>query len=870
LAVPKDVSETPLMKQYYKIKSDHPDALLLFRVGDFYETFGDDAVKASSILGITLTKRANGSASHIALAGFPYHSLDTYLPKLIGAGQRVAICEQLEDPKKTKTIVQRGITEFITPGTSLSEKVLSHDKNNYLAAIYNENDDKVGIALMDLSTGEFFTAEGNSNYVNKILQSHAPSEILYPKSQSEWLEKTFADRYYTYGLDEWLFSKDYTYEKLINHFKVHSLKGYGIEEMTAGIITAGVILHYLLENKHSQLNHISRISKLDQDRYLWLDRFSVRNLELIEPTHPQGTALVDVLNFTKSPMGARLLKKWIVLPLREIKPIKERLAATKYFFENDELAAKLQAQIAQIGDLERIITKVSLQRSNPREIVYLKRALLCTAEIKALCEHSGNKAIQQLAEQLNACKSIYDKIAATIEDEPPLNLQKGGVIKKGVSAELDDWRFLSHSGKDYLLQIQKDEVEKTGISSLKIGYNNVFGYYLEVTHTHKDKVPDRWIRKQTLVNAERYITEELKQYEEKILQAEGKIEELEKALFDGLLFEINDFTIIIQQNANVIARLDCLLSLAQAARENHYVYPEINDSLVLDIKEGRHPVIEKNLPLGESYIPNDVYLDNNNQQIIILTGPNMSGKSAILRQTALIVLMAQMGSFVPATAATIGLVDKIFTRVGASDNLSIGESTFMVEMTETANILNNLSERSLIVLDEIGRGTSTYDGISIAWSITEYLHTHPLRPKTLFATHYHELNETGEKYPRISNYHVSVKEVQDKVIFLRKMIPGGSEHSFGIHVAQMAGIPGEVVARANEILGQLESGRKDIHTDVKTISREPQLQLKLFDIPDSVSQRLKEELQKIDINTLTPIEALMKINHLKTFLKKMP
>ena len=867
MASGKQGNETPLMKQYYTIKGQHPDALLLFRVGDFYETFGEDAIKASGILGITLTKRANGSASHIELAGFPYHSLDVYLPKLISAGQRVAICEQLEDPKKTKTIVQRGITEMITPGTSLSDKVLDHESNNYLAALHFGKD-KTGIALLDLSTGEFFVSEGQDSYINKILQSLQPSEVLFAKSKHKDFEGRFTDKYYTFQLEEWLFSKDYAYDKLINHFHTQTLKGYGIEEMDEAIIAAGVIIHYLMENKHSKLEHISSISKLEQDKYVWLDRFTIRNLELLEATHHEGTALVDVLNYTKNPMGARLLKKWIALPLREMKAIQERLDITEYFFQQEELSTKIKAQLAHAGDMERLITKISLQRANPREVVQLKRSLACLADIKVLCASSDNDALQTLADKINACKSIHDKIELTLSDEPPISLQKGSAIKKGISDELDEWRLLSHSGKDYLLRIQQEEVERTGITSLKIGYNNVFGYYLEVTHTHKHKVPDRWVRKQTLVNAERYITDELKEYEEKILSAEEKIQEIEKELFDNLLYEIADFTVIIQQNAHLLARLDCLISFAETARDNNYVKPEIDQSLILDIKGGRHPVIEKNLPIGESYIPNDVYLDNDTQQIIILTGPNMSGKSAILRQTALIALMAQMGSFVPASSARIGLIDKIFTRVGASDNLSVGESTFMVEMTETANILNNISQRSLIVLDEIGRGTSTYDGISIAWAITEHIHEHPARPKTLFATHYHELNEIGMNESRISNFHVSVKEVQGKVIFLRKLAPGGSEHSFGIHVAQMAGIPQGVVMRAGEILVQLESERSSMDEGSTTKKmKEPQIQLKLFDMADSVSERIKEELQKVDINTVTPVEALMKLNQLKSFLK---
>jgi DNA mismatch repair protein MutS len=857
------------MKQYFSIKAQHPDALLLFRVGDFYETFSDDAVKTAGILGITLTRRANGAASHIELAGFPHHSLDLYLPRLISAGQRVAICEQLEDPKQTKTIVQRGITELVTPGTSVNEKILDNNKNNYLAALYFGKDG-IGISLLDLSTGEFVSSEGNKAYISKILQSFQPSEVLLAKSTGKLFEEYFNDQFYTFQLEDWLFTKEYTYEKLIGHFKTHNLKGFGIEEMEKSIIASGVILHYLAENKHARLAHIARISKIEQEKYLWLDRFTIRNLELLEPVQHGGVALADILNKTKSPMGARLLRKWIVLPLREVKPIKERLDITEFLFENDNTRAELQKWIAQIGDLERLISRISLQRTNPREVGHLQKSLAAIGEIKTYCENSGNASLQTMGEQLNACKTLQEKIRETLDEEPPAALNKGNVIKKGKSAELDDWRFLSHSGKDYLLKIQQEESARTGISSLKIGYNNVFGYYLEVTNSHKEKVPAEWVRKQTLVNAERYVTENLKQYEEKILQAEEKIAELEREIYQNLLFEISDYTTIIQQNANLIARLDCLLSFAQIARDNNYCRPDINDTLLLNIENGRHPVIEKTLPLGEEYIPNSVFLDNESQQIIILTGPNMSGKSAILRQTALIVLMAQMGCFVPASSASIGLVDKIFTRVGASDNLSVGESTFMVEMTETANILNNLSQRSLIVLDEIGRGTSTYDGISIAWAITEYLHSHPAHPKTLFATHYHELNETGEKYQRISNYHVSVKEINGKVIFLRKMLKGGSEHSFGIHVAQMAGIPQDVIIRANELLVQLESRREDISGDeLGNKSKDSPLQLRLFTYENTAGDRIIDELQKIDINSLTPIEALMKVNQLKDLLKKI-
>lgn len=868
MAGTKNHTETPLMKQYYRIKGEHPDALLLFRVGDFYETFGEDAIRAAHILGITLTKRANGQASHIELAGFPYHSLEVYLPRLINAGQRVAICEQLEDPKKTKTIVQRGITELVTPGTSLNDKVLQQDKNNFLAAVHL-GEERGGIALLDLSTGEFLTAEGDIGYLNKIIQSFNPSEVLFAKSKSSFFEEKFSDKYYSFTLDDWLFTYDYAYNKLLHHFKTINLKGFGIEENMDSIIASGVILHYLEENKHHRLAHINRISRIDSDRYVWLDRFSIRNLELLESTHPEGKTLFEILNYTKSPLGARLLRKWIALPLREKTAIEERQEVTTYFYDNPEEAEEIQGQLSHIGDLERLITRISLQRTNPRELLHLQRALACIGEIKRICILADNNTLRQLADKLNPCASIQQRIGETIHEDPPLQLHKGNAIKKGVSPELDEWRMLSHSGKDYLLKIQKEETERTGISSLKIGYNNVFGYYLEVTHTHKDKVPAEWVRKQTLVNAERYITDELKNYEEKILQAEERIQELEKAIFDKLLYEIADFTVTIQQNANLLARLDCLLSFAQAARQNRYVKPEINNTLILDIKEGRHPVIEKNLPLGEEYIPNDIYLDNDTQQVIILTGPNMSGKSAILRQTALIVLLAQIGAYVPATTANIGLVDKIFTRVGASDNLSIGESTFMVEMTEAANILNNLSERSLIVLDEIGRGTSTYDGISIAWAITEYIHGHASRPKTLFATHYHELNEVSASHPRVANFHVSVKEMQDKIIFLRKLIPGGSEHSFGIHVAQLAGVPSSVVSRATQILAELEAQRATSENGHAKVHIEPQLQLSMFQFDDTIASRVKEELQKVDINTITPVEALMKLNQLKSLVKKV-
>ncbi|MCX6353190.1 MAG: DNA mismatch repair protein MutS [Bacteroidetes bacterium] len=861
--------ETPLMKQYYGVKAQHPDALVLFRVGDFYETFGEDAIKTAGILGITLTRRANGVAAYIELAGFPYHSLDTYLPRLITAGQRVAICEQLEDPKTVKTIVKRGVTELVTPGTSLNEKTLEHDKNNYLAALQFGKDIH-GLALLDLSTGEFFVTEGNHHYINKTLQSFKPAELLYSKAKQDDLEKLFNDKYYSYHLDDWIFTRDYGYDKLKNHFKTQNLKGYGIEEMDAGIIAAGVVIHYLNENKHQRLAHISRISRIEPDKYVWLDKFTIRNLELLFPAQGEGKALFDILHHTQTPMGTRMLKRWIVLPLRDINPIQERLNLTQYFYQNTALSDGLRQELNQIGDLERLISRISLQRTNPREVKHLGKVLSITNKIKDELVATKDETLIKFADLLNPCPALAHKLETTLVDDPPVQLIKGSAIRKDISAELDEWREIAYSGKDYLLNIQKREIEKTGITSLKIGYTTVFGYYLEVTHAHKDKVPQEWIRKQTLVNAERYITEELKGYEEKILQAEDKIIALEKALFDGLVEEINSFTNIIQMNAETLARLDCHLSFAHTAHENKYAKPELNSSLILNIKDGRHPVIERSLPIGEAYVPNDIYLDNDTLQMVILTGPNMSGKSAILRQTALIVLMAQMGSFVPAASASIGLIDKIFTRVGASDNLSVGESTFMVEMTEAANILNNISQRSLIILDEIGRGTSTYDGISIAWAITEYLHNHAARPKTLFATHYHELNEIAHEGMRIGNFHVSVKEINDKVIFLRKLVAGGSEHSFGIHVAQMAGIPNEIVLRANDILAELEEGRQNINdnNNGKTNPEQPAFQLKMFDYDDPIATRLKKELQETDINSMTPVEALMKLNQLKGMLKK--
>lgn len=855
------------MKQFYTIKAQHPDALLLFRMGDFYETFGEDAVKTAGILGITLTRRGNGTASEVELAGFPYHSLDLYLPRLVSAGLRVAICEQLEDPKLAKTIVKRGIKEIVSPGTNMLDKALDATKNNFLACIhFSENNN--GIALLDLGTGEFLITEGDDNYVLKLVHSFLPSEIIVSKASVRHWETLNNDAFYTYPLEDWLFSYDYAEPLLTKQLKTQNLKGFGIEDLRSGIAAAGVILHYLSQNKYAQLSHVAKISRLERNNYLWLDKFTIRNLELLQPIHEKGTPLYDILNHTKSPMGARLLKKWMAMPLRELTPIQERLKVVEFLVKEDEIAENIGIQCQRIGDLERLTAKVSMLRALPREILQLKQGLQSAALIKNICAASNHEILSLYADQINPCPQLIKKIETTLKEDAPATIAKGGVIQKGVHPELDELRDISFSGKDYLVKIQKEETEKTGISSLKIGFNNVFGYYLEVTNVHKDKVPETWVRKQTLTGAERYITDELKQYEEKILHAEERILALEKQLFDDLVLSIAEFIPHIQQTAETVARLDCLVSFASAASRNNYIKPELDESLILDIQGARHPVIEKSLPLDEAYIPNDVYLDNETQQIIILTGPNMSGKSAILRQTALIVLMAQMGSFVPATAARIGLVDKIFTRVGASDNLSVGESTFMVEMTETASILNNLSQRSLILLDEIGRGTSTYDGVSIAWAITEFLHNHTTQPKTLFATHYHELNEIAAQMPRVRNFHVSIQELQNKIVFLRKMVSGGSEHSFGIHVAQMSGVPATVISRANDILVQLESGRANLETNGKKVDIQPQMQLKIFDYDDSLAEKVRDELKRIDINTLTPVEALMKLNQLKNYLKK--
>ncbi|WP_346085797.1 DNA mismatch repair protein MutS [Sphingobacterium ginsenosidimutans] len=865
----KEKKVTPLMQQYNAIKIKYPGALLLFRVGDFYETFGEDAIKAAQILGIVLTKRGNGSESETALAGFPHHSLETYLPKLVRAGQRVAICDQLEDPKTTKTIVKRGVTELVTPGVSYNDNIVQQKSNNYLASIFTDKD-KIGIAFLDISTGEFLVAQGSTSYIDKLLQGFKPTEIILPKKQSKDFIEQFGAHYYTYFLDEWPYTGDYAAEALLKHFEVASLKGFGVDRMPAGIVAAGVALHYLNETEHRNLQHISTLSRIEEDRFMWLDRFTIRNLELIGSMNENAVTLSDVLDHTASPMGARLLKRWIVMPLKDKKGIQERLDVVDFFFNNPELRDDLIGQIKQVGDLERLISKIGLQKANPREIVQLKRALYAIEKLKELTDRKDAQSLALISDQLDACVAIRERIEQQIQAEPPVAINKGNVIAAGVDAELDRLRKISFGGKDYLLEIQKREAELTGIPSLKIAFNNVFGYYLEVTNTHKDKVPTTWIRKQTLVNAERYITEELKEYEEQILGAEEKIQALENRLYAELLVAIAEYIKPIQLNAQLIAKLDVLLNFAIVAEKNYYVKPVISDSKILDIKGGRHPVIEKNLPIGEDYITNDTYLDPKAQQIIIITGPNMAGKSALLRQTGLIVLMAQIGCFVPAKEAKIGLVDKIFTRVGASDNLSSGESTFMVEMNETASIMNNLSDRSLILLDEIGRGTSTYDGISIAWAIAEYLHNHPAaKAKTLFATHYHELNELSTSLDRIKNYNVTVKEVNNKVIFLRKLVPGGSEHSFGIHVAKLAGMPPKLLNRANQILKRLEqerTGGEQIKDSMRKIQKQA-YQLQMFSIDDPVLNKIRDMLNNLDVNSLTPVEALMKLDEIQRLLK---
>ena len=859
----KSASETPLMKQYNQIKARHPQALLLFRVGDFYETFGEDAIKASKILGIVLTKRRNGS-SHIELAGFPHHSMDTYLPKLVRAGQRVAICDQLEDPKMTKTIVKRGVTELVTPGVSFNDQVLDKNKNNFLCAVHLDQKQH-GISFLDISTGEFLVAQGSIDYIDKLIQGFEPSEIIYQKKMTLMFKEKFGEQYHSYKLEDWVFATDFAEESLTKHFGVKNLKGFGVEALQDGIIAAGAILHYLSETQHHQLGHITHLSRIEEEKYVWLDRFTVRNLELIHSVNDQAVTLMDILDDTKTPMGGRMLKRWMVLPLKDLKPIQERLDAVDYLKSDSEIQFNLTERLKDIGDLERLISKVAVGRVHPKEVKQLENTLLQIEPVQTLLRSTSVASLQKIADQLNPCLQLTQLIGKTLMEEPATQVGKGMIIASGIHAELDELRAISFSGKEYLEQLQIRESERTGIPSLKVSFNNVFGYYLEVTNTHKDKVPEEWIRKQTLVNAERYITQELKEYESKILGAEDKMLAIESRLFQELVLSMADYIQPIQHDAFLIGQLDCLRSFAAVSEKNKYVRPEINDSFEIDIQGGRHPVIEKQLKIGQEYVANDVFLDNESQQIIMITGPNMSGKSALLRQTALISLMAQMGCFVPATRAKLGLVDKVFTRVGASDNISTGESTFMVEMNETSSILNNLSERSLILLDEIGRGTSTYDGISIAWAIAEYLHEHPkFRGKTLFATHYHELNEMTNQFQRIKNFNVSVKETGSKILFLRKLVPGGSEHSFGIHVAKLAGMPNEVVKRASKMLIQLEKSHAGQDKEaVKKAAQHQDMQLSFFQLNDPVLEQIREELVSIDINTLTPVEALMKLNEIK-------
>ncbi|WP_299777026.1 DNA mismatch repair protein MutS [uncultured Formosa sp.] len=863
----KTKKETPLMKQYNAIKAKYPDALLLFRVGDFYETFGSDAIKTAGILDITLTKRGAGSESEIELAGFPHHSINTYLPKLVKAGERVAICDQLEDPKQTKTIVKRGVTELITPGVSLNDEVLKSKSNNFLCAVHFGKIN-IGISFLDISTGEFLTSQGNEEYIDKLLQNFNPSEILVSKQKRNLFKSAFGDDYHVFHLEDWVYQTDYTNETLLKHFNTKTLKGFGVENLEEGIIASGSVLHYLGETQHNKLEHITSISRIAEDDYVWMDRFTMRNLELYNSTNNNAVTLLHIIDKTISPMGGRLLKRWLALPLKDAKKIKQRHEVVDFLTKEKEIHQKTRQHIKHIGDLERLISKVATGKVSPREVIQLKNSLEAIVPIKALASQSPNDALKIIGDKLQSCDVLREKIKQTLNEEAPVNVLKGHTIAEGFSSELDELRGLSTSGKNYLDAMLERECERTGITSLKIASNNVFGYYIEVRNTHKDKVPEEWIRKQTLVSAERYITEELKEYEAKILGAEERILTIEQKLFSDLVSWMSQYIKPVQQNAFLIGQLDCLCGFAQLANDNNYVYPVLDDTFDLEIVEGRHPVIEKQLPIGEVYIANDVFLDRSTQQIIMITGPNMSGKSAILRQTALIVLLAQIGSFVPAKSARIGVVDKIFTRVGASDNISMGESTFMVEMNETASILNNMSERSLVLLDEIGRGTSTYDGISIAWAISEYLHEHPAKAKTLFATHYHELNEMSETFPRIKNFNVSVKELKDNVLFLRKLIEGGSEHSFGIHVAKMAGMPQQVLHRANAILKKLEkSHSSDELTDkVKTLSDD--LQLSFFNLDDPLLENIKEEIINTDIDTLTPVEALMKLNEIKRMLTK--
>ena len=867
----EDIVLTPMMKQFLDLKAKHPDAVMLFRCGDFYETYSTDAVVASEILGITLTKRANGKGKTIEMAGFPHHALDTYLPKLIRAGKRVAICDQLEDPKLTKKLVKRGITELVTPGVSINDNVLNYRENNFLAAVHFGKG-ACGVAFLDISTGEFLTAEGPFDYVDKLLNNFAPKEVLFERGRRGMFEGNFGSKFFTFELDDWVFTETTAREKLLKHFEVKNLKGFGVEHLKNGIIASGAILQYLIMTQHTQIGHITSLARIEEDKYVRLDKFTVRSLELMGSMNDGGSSLLNVIDKTISPMGARLLKRWLVFPLKDVQPINERLNVVEYFFRQPDFKELIEEQLHLIGDLERIISKVAVGRVSPREVVALKVALQAIEPIKAACMDADNASLNHIGEQLNICQFIRDRIDWEIDNDPPLLINKGGVIKSGVSAELDELRRIAYSGKDYLLQIQQRESELTEIPSLKIGYNNVFGYYIEVRNTHKDKVPAEWIRKQTLANAERYITQELKEYEEKILGAEDKILVLETQLYAELVQSLSEFIPAIQINANQIARLDCLLSFATAARENNYIRPVIADDDVLEIHQGRHPVIEKQLPIGEKYIANDVMLDSQTQQIIIITGPNMAGKSALLRQTALITLLAQIGSFVPAESAHIGLVDKIFTRVGASDNISVGESTFMVEMNEAADILNNLSPRSLVLFDELGRGTSTYDGISIAWAIVEHIHEHPkAKARTLFATHYHELNEMEKSFKRIKNYNVSVKEIDNKVIFLRKLERGGSEHSFGIHVAKMAGMPKSIVKRANDILKQLETDNRQQGISSKPMVEVGEtrggMQLSFFQLDDPVLCQIRDEILNLDVNNLTPLEALNKLNDIKRIVK---
>ncbi|WP_299891652.1 DNA mismatch repair protein MutS [uncultured Lacinutrix sp.] len=858
---------TPLMKQYNAIKAKYPDALLLFRVGDFYETFGSDAVKTAGILGIILTKRGAGSETETELAGFPHHSLNTYLPKLVKAGERVAICDQLEDPKQTKTIVKRGVTELVTPGVALNDEVLQSKTNNFLCSVYFGKNN-IGIAFLDISTGEFLTSQGNQEYIDKLLQNFNPSEILVSKQKRLQFNEIFGGDFHTFNLEDWVYQTDYANETLLKHFNTKSLKGFGIEDLKEGVIASGSILHYLAETQHNKLEHITSVSRIAEDEYVWMDRFTIRNLELYNSTNNNAVTLLNVIDKTISPMGGRLLKRWLALPLKNVEKIKQRHEVVSFLKAEKTIHGKIQNHIKSIGDLERLISKTATGKVSPREVIQLKNSLEAILPIKELSSNCDNESLKVIGDTLQSCDLLREKIKITINEEAPVNVLKGNTIAEGFSSELDELRALSSSGKEYLDKMLQRESERTGITSLKIASNNVFGYYIEVRNTHKDKVPEEWIRKQTLVNAERYITEELKEYEAKILGAEEKILSIEQQLFGDLVIWMNQYIKAVQQNAFLIGQLDCLCGFAQLANDNDYVYPIIDDSYDLEIKEGRHPVIEKQLPIGEQYIANDVFLDRDTQQIIMITGPNMSGKSAILRQTALIVLLAQIGSFVPAESARIGLVDKIFTRVGASDNISMGESTFMVEMNETASILNNISDRSLVLLDEIGRGTSTYDGISIAWAISEYLHEHPAKAKTLFATHYHELNEMTETFSRIKNFNVSVKELKDNVLFLRKLVEGGSEHSFGIHVAKLAGMPQQVLHRANKILKKLEKSHSSEELTNKVKSIKDEMQLSFFNLDDPLLEEIKEEILLTDIDTLTPVEALMKLNEIKRMLVK--